>query len=145
MPWSTPIKVRGKRRGGDSLASSGPVAKRPKQETRLSHSSNDNNINSKRKKKATTTLLDLPLFILEDIFLRSENLEFPRCNPPIGRLLSRRSTFVKLVIQAFSPTWQQWFGFNLSSIVSYYGFERDYERIAGNVALQVSHPPGATS
>ncbi|GKT42495.1 uncharacterized protein ColSpa_02676 [Colletotrichum spaethianum] len=97
----TPIKVRGKR--GKAPSSKTPV-KQPAQKrtSRLS-----SRLTSKRK-----SLLErqLPLEIIERIFVLSENLNFPRCSPLVGRLLSGRSTLVNLLIAAFHPTWDCWFG-----------------------------------
>ncbi|OHX00595.1 hypothetical protein CSPAE12_00626 [Colletotrichum incanum] len=97
----TPIKVRGKR--GKAPSSKVPI-KQPAQKrtSRLS-----SRLTTKRK-----SLLErqLPLEIIERIFVLSENLNFPRCSPLVGRLLSGRSTLVNLLIAAFHPTWDCWFG-----------------------------------
>ncbi|KAK2060914.1 hypothetical protein LY76DRAFT_590964 [Colletotrichum caudatum] len=97
----TPIKVRGKRGKPPSskATTKQPVKKRP---SRLS-----SRLSVKRK-----SLLErqLPLEIIERIFVLSENLNFPRCSPLVGRLLSGRSTLVNILIAAFHPTWDCWFG-----------------------------------
>ncbi|KAK1965079.1 hypothetical protein LY78DRAFT_713316 [Colletotrichum sublineola] len=97
----TPIKVRGKR--GKTPSSKAPAKQLVKKHTpRLS-----SRLSVKRK-----SLLErqLPLEIIERIFVLSENLNFPRCSPLVGRILSGRSTLVNLVIAAFHPTWDCWFG-----------------------------------
>ncbi|KAK2001072.1 hypothetical protein LX36DRAFT_570938 [Colletotrichum falcatum] len=97
----TPIKVRGKR--GNAPSSKAPTKQLAKKSTsRLSC-----RFSVKRK-----SLLErqLPLEIIERIFVLSENLNFPRCSPLVGRLLSGRSTLVNLLIAAFHPTWDCWFG-----------------------------------
>jgi len=99
----TPIKVRGKR--GKAPSSKAPTKQPVKKRTsRLS-----SRLSVKRK-----SLLErqLPLEIIERIFVLSENLNFPRCSPLVGRLLSGRSTLVNLLIAAFHPTWDCWFGVN---------------------------------
>ncbi|GJC82738.1 hypothetical protein ColLi_05576 [Colletotrichum liriopes] len=97
----TPIKVRGKR---GKAASSKVSIKQPAQKRTSQLSSR---LTVKRK-----SLLErqLPLEIIERIFVLSENLNFPRCSPLVGRLLSGRSTLVNLLIAAFHPTWDCWFG-----------------------------------
>ncbi|WYZ39293.1 hypothetical protein EsH8_III_001207 [Colletotrichum jinshuiense] len=103
----TPIRVRGKR--GKAASSRSPT-KQPAQKrtSRLAE-----RLSYKRK-----SLLErqLPLEIIERIFVLSENLNFPRCSPLVGRLLSGRSTLVNLVIAAFHPTWDCWFGVDRRTI-----------------------------
>ncbi|WQF83056.1 hypothetical protein CDEST_08070 [Colletotrichum destructivum] len=97
----TPIKVRGKR--GKAPSSKNSTKPPPRErKSRLS-----TRLGIKRK-----SLLErqLPLEIIERIFVFSENLNFPRCSPLVGRLLSGRSTLVNLLISSFHPTWDCWFG-----------------------------------
>ncbi|KAJ0160383.1 hypothetical protein CTA2_8073 [Colletotrichum tanaceti] len=97
----TPIKVRGKR--GKAPSSKNSTKPPPRErKSRLS-----TRLGTKRK-----SLLErqLPLEIIERIFVFSENLNFPRCSPLVGRLLSGRSTLVNLLISSFHPTWDCWFG-----------------------------------
>lgn len=53
---------------------------------------------------------ELPAEILEMILLYSTNLSLPRVSHQIGVRLSGRATLLRLFIQAFHETWDQWFG-----------------------------------
>ncbi|OHF03434.1 hypothetical protein CORC01_01153 [Colletotrichum orchidophilum] len=99
----TPIKVRGKR--GKAASSSGPQTRESSAQKRTSRLSG-----RLVTKRASGLEQVLPLEIIEYIFILSENLNFPRCSPRLGCLLSGRSTLVNLVITAFHPTWDCWFG-----------------------------------
>ncbi|KAI1823675.1 hypothetical protein F4861DRAFT_531450 [Xylaria intraflava] len=100
----TPIKVRGKKRArGDQI----PVDPRPeplnkrlgqKRQARL------------RRPKASIIEKFMPLEILERIFWLSENVNFPRASPRLGRMLSGSSTLRETFISAFGPTWAVWLG-----------------------------------
>ncbi|KAK2075254.1 hypothetical protein P8C59_009397 [Phyllachora maydis] len=55
----------------------------------------------------------------------SENLSFPRSSLRIGRLLSARTFLLELIVAAFRPAWDVWFGCPKKDIQSYYGWKRD--------------------
>ncbi|KXH31698.1 hypothetical protein CSIM01_08648 [Colletotrichum simmondsii] len=102
----TPIKVRGKR---GKTASSKPQTKE----------SSSSSLAKKRASRLASRPVakrfslfeqNFPLEIAEHIFILSENLNLPRCSPRIGALLSGRSTLVNIIIAAFHPTWDCWFG-----------------------------------
>ncbi|KAF9879428.1 hypothetical protein CkaCkLH20_02971 [Colletotrichum karsti] len=103
----TPIKVRGKR-GKAASSSSTPKPATQKGKSRLA-----TRLIAKR-----TSLVEssFPIEILERIFLFSENLNFARASPALGRALSGRSTLINLIINAFHPTWDCWFGVDRHTI-----------------------------
>lgn len=78
-----------------------------------------------RKGKRTAPLEQLPPEVLQQIFLMSENLSFPRSSLRIGRLLSARTFLLELIVAAFRPAWDVWFGCPKKDIQSYYGWKRD--------------------
>ncbi|KAF6834275.1 actin cortical patch protein [Colletotrichum plurivorum] len=105
----TPIRVRGKRKAASSSPSSSLARGPPlKKTSRLAE--------RQAAKRISYLERELPLEVVERIFLLSENLNFPRCNPRIGALLSSRSTLINLVINAFHPTWDCWFGVDRHTI-----------------------------
>lgn len=97
----TPIRVRGKRNFP-------AVAKTKKRAMK------DDAPSSKRRQlrppKKSLMEREIPLEIMELIFHYSENVNFPRASPLLGRLLSGRQTLVATIIGAFSPTWDVTFG-----------------------------------
>ncbi|KAI0476148.1 hypothetical protein GGR56DRAFT_641403 [Xylariaceae sp. FL0804] len=133
----TPIKVRGKRRlggKGEGLFEA-PRLKRPRRDIRPRR---------KKSKPPTASFIEreIPLEVLERIFWLSENVNFPRSNPRVGRLLSGASTLRETFIQAFGPTWDVWYGCMRSSnetnrtVQSYAGWEDDSARFGGNPEFQ---------
>jgi len=79
----------------------------------------------------------LPVEILERIFLLSENLGFPRSSHRIGYSLSRPSFRTALIVAAFGPTWDMWFGCPRPLIQSYHGYLEDHDHVGGNPKFQV--------
>ena len=62
------------------------------------------------RRKPASPLEQLPTEILERIFLLSGNLNFPRSSLRIGYLLSGRTFHSELIVTAFAPTWDFWYG-----------------------------------
>lgn len=96
---------------------------------------------SKRRKTRPAALIEqLPLEILERIFLFSGNLSLPRSSLRIGYNLSGRSFRLELLVSAFAPTWDVWFGCTHGQegqVHSYYGYYTDTHRIGGDPDFQV--------
>ncbi|OLN96629.1 hypothetical protein CCHL11_00629 [Colletotrichum chlorophyti] len=106
----TPIRIRGKRGkpASSKFATEQQLRQKKSKTSRLS-----TRLGIKRK-----SLLErkLPLEVIERIFLFSQNLNFPRCSPLVGGILSSRSTLINLLIDAFHPTWDCWFGVDIRAI-----------------------------
>ncbi|KAF5872962.1 putative inner membrane magnesium transporter mrs2 protein [Botrytis fragariae] len=65
------------------------------------------NIKSRRK---MSELERLPTEILEQIFFGCWNLSLPACSPVIGGKLSSVAVYNKIIIAAFGPVWDKWYG-----------------------------------
>ncbi|TGO75120.1 hypothetical protein BELL_0233g00100 [Botrytis elliptica] len=65
------------------------------------------NIKSRRK---MSELEKLPTEILEQIFFGCWNLSLPACSPVIGGKLSSVAVYNKIIIAAFGPVWDKWYG-----------------------------------
>ncbi len=90
------------------------------------------------KKKSSIALIEqLPTEIIERIFLMSENLDLPRSSLRIGYLLSARPFLKELILAAFAPTWDVWFGCDPLLVQSYTGWRTDGDRFGGNPKFQV--------
>lgn len=72
------------------------------------------------------------------ILLWSNNLNFAKASAKIGCVLSGQSTFTRVVLGAFAPTWDVWFGVMLRDVHGYWGWLEDEERIGGDPGFQVS-------
>ncbi|TGO48132.1 hypothetical protein BCON_0250g00050 [Botryotinia convoluta] len=83
------------------------------------------NIKSRRK---MSELEKLPTEILEHIFFGCWNLSLPACSPVIGGKLSSVAVYNKIIIAAFGPVWDKWYGQLLDP-----GLDLDY---SGNSNLQ---------
>ncbi|TGO28531.1 hypothetical protein BPAE_0026g00210 [Botrytis paeoniae] len=83
------------------------------------------NIKSRRK---MSELEKLPTEILEQIFFGCWNLSLPACSPVIGGKLSSVAVYNKIIIAAFGPVWDKWYGQLLDP-----GLDLDY---SGNSSLQ---------
>ncbi|TGO88703.1 hypothetical protein BPOR_0146g00060 [Botrytis porri] len=83
------------------------------------------NIKSRRK---MSELEKLPTEILEQIFFGCWNLSLPACSPVIGGKLSSAAVYNKIIITAFGPVWDRWYGQLLDP-----GLDLDY---SGNSSLQ---------
>ncbi|KAI0913788.1 hypothetical protein F4823DRAFT_621981 [Ustulina deusta] len=132
----TPIRVRGKRRtGGDQLLVAPPPKRFRKDQTQEKQA-------GVRRPKASRIEKSLPLEVLERIFWLSENVNFPRASPRLGRLLSGPSTLRESFLSAFGPTWEVWFGCvhgrgtDFPVVHSYAGWEEDRVRFGGNPGFQ---------
>lgn len=93
-----------------------------------------------KTRKPAAPIEQLPPEILERIFSMSENLNFPRSSLRIGYILSARTFLLQLIVDAFAPTWDMWFGCPKKDIQTYRGYEKDDERMPGNPEFQVSMP-----
>lgn len=138
----TPIRVRGKRRLPEEGAE-GEGAKRSKaqaldREALASAARARLKARKSSKFKMALILRVLPLEVLEDIFLLSENVNFATSSPLLGCRLSARVTLVNFVTAAFAPTWEQFFAVELVTYRSYNGWFRDFDRLPGNASFQVS-------
>ncbi|KAG6091807.1 hypothetical protein E4U31_007209 [Claviceps sp. LM219 group G6] len=72
------------------------------------------------------SLQNLPLELLESIFLYSANLALPRSCPSLGAKLSSRITRLRFFMTGFHDTWDQCFG-NPMSWVNYEGWESRFK------------------
>ncbi len=128
----TPIRVRGKKRrpSEDKALATRPLKRRETDPV---------NQRPKKKRRKPLSLEErLPLEVLERIFLMSQNLNFPRCSRRIGYLLSSRSLLLELLITAFGPTWDNWFGCVSSDVSSYWGYTSQYAaHFGGDPEFQV--------
>ncbi|ROT34768.1 hypothetical protein SODALDRAFT_382338 [Sodiomyces alkalinus F11] len=138
----TPIKVRGKKRSKatarhraalvERRAAAAAAATDTTAKTREIHT-------RKRQLPRKKSLLErqLPLEILERIFLLSENAAFPRCSPLLGRLLSGHTTLLAALIAAFGPTWNAYFGVNQHQVQTFRGpgaaFQREGHHLAASL------------
>ncbi|RWA11960.1 hypothetical protein EKO27_g3151 [Xylaria grammica] len=132
----TPIRVRGKRRTpGEELLVAPPPKRFHKDLSRKKQV-------RVRRLKASNIEKSIPLEVLERIFWLSENVNFPRASPRLGRLLSGSSTLRETFLSAFGPTWEVWFGCvhgqnaDFPVVHSYAGWEEDVERFGGNPRFQ---------
>ncbi|KAK3393095.1 hypothetical protein B0H63DRAFT_9933 [Podospora didyma] len=140
----TPIKLRGR---GRKKSWAPPNPKRFKRAAREDEEGQDSAIQRdgdgqqrQRKrikaKKPGPRIEQLPAEILERIFIASENLNFPRSSLRIGFMLSARSLLSELLVAAFTPTWDLWFGCPKQLVHSYAGWEQDAARFGGNPNFQ---------
>ncbi|KAL0466669.1 hypothetical protein QR685DRAFT_103019 [Neurospora intermedia] len=148
----TPIKVRGRRGRKQPWQPPNPERFRRKyldddedefnEETGVIPSQVDKNGARRRRRvktrKPAALIEQLPPEILERIFSMSENLNFPRSSLRIGYMLSARTFLMQLIVDAFSPTWDMWFGCPRKDIQSYRGYEKDGERMPGNPDFQTA-------
>ncbi|KAI2639405.1 hypothetical protein GGS21DRAFT_429275 [Xylaria nigripes] len=132
----TPMKVRGKRRAqGEQIL----VKLEPK---RRNKGLSRNQQSRPRRPKASNIEKSLPLEVLEHILWLSENVNFPRASPRLGRLLSAPSTLRETFLAAFGPTWDVWFGCvngrdtEFPVVHSYAEWGDDTIRFGGNPAFQ---------
>ncbi|KAG6254513.1 hypothetical protein E4U23_006175 [Claviceps purpurea] len=56
------------------------------------------------------SLQNLPLELLESIFLYSKNFALPRSSPLLGAKLSGKATLLRLFMEGFHDTWNRFFG-----------------------------------
>ncbi|KAI0434842.1 hypothetical protein F5Y09DRAFT_190266 [Xylaria sp. FL1042] len=133
----TPIRVRGKRRAGDQLLVAPPPKRAHKDRSQKKQA-------GVCRPKVSYLEKSLPLEILERIFWLSENVNFPRASPRLGRLLSGPSTLRETFLSAFGPTWEVWFGCvdgrdasgYFPVVHSYAGWDEDVDRFGGNPGFQ---------
>lgn len=139
----TPINIRGKRRrrkGDPPLPpKSAPVSKKAKRERRIQRIMLKKQQKVKPRSQASYLEKELPLEIIERIFWASENVNFARSSPRIGRLLSGPGTRRYTFVHAFGPTWDVWFGCLRSEpeMKGYHGWQDDAARFGGSPGFQV--------
>ncbi|KAK3389018.1 hypothetical protein B0T20DRAFT_91866 [Sordaria brevicollis] len=135
QPWQPPNPERFKRKHHDEGDEHG-------EETGVVPSQVDKNGVKRRRRvktrKPAALIEQLPPEILERIFSMSENLNFPRSSLRIGYMLSARTFLLQLIVDAFSHTWDLWFGCPRKDVISYRGYEKDGERMGGNAEFQTS-------
>lgn len=116
----TPIHVRGKRktpRSNPPLALGGrPQHHDDHHDPQQPHQSparprkSLSSVVAERPSRRRATLDSLPTEILESILLYCTNLSLPHASPLIALKLSDTVTLLRLFIEAFSATWETWFG-----------------------------------
>lgn len=143
----TPIKVRGKKRSEATARHRAALAKRKAAETAAAITptttwSRETTRTRQVLRKRSLLERQLPLEIIERIFLLSENVAFPRCSPLLGRLLSGHTTLIAALIAAFGPTWDAHFGVNQHQVQTFHTrgtSQRDGSSLyPGNPHFQVS-------
>ncbi|KAG6234422.1 hypothetical protein E4U26_002165 [Claviceps purpurea] len=67
-------------------------------------------VHEKCSSRLRLSLQNLPLELLERIFLYSTNFALPRSNPLLGAKLSAKVTLLRLFMVGFHDTWDQLFG-----------------------------------
>ncbi|KAK0633295.1 hypothetical protein B0T14DRAFT_491495 [Immersiella caudata] len=155
-----PIKIRGKGPRKKAWQPPAKAASKSDSKKRSRSSINENgdttdSFSSRRKRRREKLALKkapgapierLPKEILEMILLWSENLNFPKASHRIGCVLSGESTFTRVVLSAFGPTWDLWFGVRPCEIVTYCtswmepgSTVKDPKRMGGNPEFQ-THP-----
>lgn len=133
----TPIKVKGK--SGQKTAWTAPKLQHSPKRERSDGEGAPRRRRPKTKRPAAL-IEQLPTEILERITTMSRNLNFPRSSLRIGYILSDKSFLTELLVAAFGPTWDLWFGCLVGSIHSYCNFLDDYQRVGGDPAFQVCKP-----
>ncbi|KAG6024378.1 hypothetical protein E4U19_003828 [Claviceps sp. Clav32 group G5] len=67
-------------------------------------------VNTRCSPRSRPSLQNLPLELLESIFLYSANLALPRSCPSLGAKLSSKTTRLRFFMTGFHDTWDQFFG-----------------------------------
>ncbi|KAG6218453.1 hypothetical protein E4U26_007602 [Claviceps purpurea] len=67
-------------------------------------------VHSRCSPRSRPSLQNLPLELLESIFLYSANLDLPRSCPSLGARLSSKATRLRFFMMGFHDTWDQYFG-----------------------------------
>lgn len=139
----TPLKIKGKGPRKKAWAPPDPSRFKRIKRQRQEEEARDGNtttsrkqVTKRRRKKHIPLIEQLPTEILEQIFLLSENLNFPRSSHRIGFNLSAPGLFLELTVGAFTPTWELWLGCRKQDVKSYYGYLDDHERFGGNPDFQ---------
>lgn len=136
----TPLKVRGKKGASNQPPKPTSTTKHRLESSLPEAASNPKRQRRTKPKRAGSTPIErLPLEVLEQIFLFSKNTNLPKSSPYIGRTLSERLTLLRLVVEAFGPTWDVWFGCVPGTVRSYDGWERDAKRFGGDPKFQVRY------
>lgn len=136
----TPIPVKGK--GAPRKIWKAPDPQRVlKRQRNEDASSDDGKVGTARRrlktKRPAAPIELLPAEILERILLISMNFNFLRSSSRIGYRFSTKSFLTGLVVEAFGPTWEVWFGCPVNKICSYRNFRWDSERVGGDPKFQV--------
>ena len=127
----TPLHARGKRGAPPKNAKHRPNGKGPKRDGKDDKKAKDN-------EKHLSRLEQLPVEVLERILVLCENLVLPRCSRTMYHKLGGESVKQQLVIAAFGPTWDRWYGIPVTGVQSYHGWKTDYARIGGDPKFQAS-------
>ncbi|KAG6027356.1 hypothetical protein E4U19_002028 [Claviceps sp. Clav32 group G5] len=104
---NTTVQARGKRKRSPSTTPD--VAKKMVQTLAPVH--------SRCSSRSPHSLQNLPLELLESIFLYSMNFALPRSSPLLGARLSGRATLLRLFIVGFHDTWDQCFGISAHRVI----------------------------
>lgn len=98
-----------------------------------------------------SNLEKLPTELLVEIFLYCMNIDLPRSSPVIGGKLTSELIYIRTVIEAFGPTWNEEYGNYKPGIETYHddyyplsGFVPEsvpQKRGVGDAVLQVSSAP----
>lgn len=89
-------------------------AEMPEQTTRTTQTMSS--VHEKCCSRLRPSLQNLPLELLESIFLYSTNFALPRSNPLLGAKLSAKITLLRLFMVGFHDTWDQLFGVTLKEL-----------------------------
>jgi hypothetical protein len=140
----TPIRIKGK--GGQKKTWKAPdpqrVLKRQRSEDATGDGDKDGTRHRRRlrTKRLAAPIELLPSEVLERILFMSMNFNFLRSSRRIGYRFSSRSFLTGLLVDAFAPNWELWFGCPLDKIRSYYRYRWDYQRVGGDPEFQVPIP-----
>ncbi|KAG6128252.1 hypothetical protein E4U12_005318 [Claviceps purpurea] len=127
----TPAQASGKRKRSLSITAKSAVdnpsdRKKPKQAAA--------SVPAGCSSSSRPSLQNLPVELLESIFLYSMNLALPRSSPLIGVKLSAKATRLQVFIMGFDDTWSQCFGIPKKDL--YRELWMNKERLEGDDALQ---------
>ncbi|KAG6092023.1 hypothetical protein E4U30_006027 [Claviceps sp. LM220 group G6] len=112
---NTPVQVMGKRKRSPSTT---PDVAQKMAPSRAS-------LHSSCSSRSPHSLQNLPLELLESIFLYSKNFALPRSSPLLGAKLSGKATLLRLFMVAFHDTWDQCFGISAHRVMN-----RQIEKLA---------------
>ncbi|CCE31934.1 uncharacterized protein CPUR_05791 [Claviceps purpurea 20.1] len=75
-------------------------------------------VHARCSSRSPPSLQNLPLELLENIFLYSWNFALPRSSPLLGAKLSGKATLLRLFMAAFHDTWDRRFGISVKQTSS---------------------------
>ncbi|CCE34837.1 uncharacterized protein CPUR_08776 [Claviceps purpurea 20.1] len=76
-------------------------------------------VHTRCSSRSPHSLQNLPLELLESIFLYSKNFALPRSSPLLGAKLSGKATLLRLFMVGFHDTWHKLFGIPVQEEASY--------------------------